>query len=117
MKLPAEGNVGTLPPCASFAEYAPLAAAKLGLRWDAAEAATMDALWAAHAQLERPLLCFLMMRGVLARPIERLILLDRLLFAREAGLPEAYAREVFDPLVSPRCYAVVAASPVPGTRV
>ena len=55
-----------------------------------------------------------MLRGVLSRPIERLILLDRLLFAREAGLSEAYAQEVFDPLVSPRCYAIVATSRAAG---
>ena len=35
--LPREGNVGQIPACDSFAEYARLAAARLGLQYDDAE--------------------------------------------------------------------------------
>ena len=45
----------------------------------------MEALYSKHAHLERPLLCFMMLRGSLAIPIERLILIDRLLFLEESG--------------------------------
>ena len=68
----------------------------------------MARLWEAHAPLERPMRCFVMLRGVLSRPIERLITLDRLLFVHEAGLADAAVHEVFDPRLSPRSLAVVA---------
>ena len=62
---------------------------------------------------------FVMLRGVLARLIERLLTLDRLLFlheayeaagtAQQAGI--TYAEEIFDPSISPRSTAIVAAWP------
>ena len=55
--------------------------------------------------------CFVMLRGVLSRLIERLVTIDRLLFMQEAGLRTAYAEEIFDPRVSPRSNAIVAAWP------
>ena len=109
MKLPRDGNVGPLPQCSTFAQYAQLAYGRLGLTYDADEAARLDGLWSAHAHLERPLRCFLMLRGVLSRPIERVILLDRLLFMREAGMPGTSIREIFDPATSPRSMALIAA--------
>ena len=108
MKLPRDGNVGPIPPCDTFERYAQLAFERLGLRFDDDEASALDALWRRHAHLERPLRCFVMLRGVLARPIERLVVLDRLLFVREAGYHDAFAEEIFDPRVSPRSTAIVA---------
>ena len=53
--------------------------------------------------------CFVMLRGVLSRVIERLITLDRVLFMHEQGVPAACAQEIFDPRISPRNSAIVAA--------
>jgi hypothetical protein len=108
MRLPRDGNVGPLPPFATFAEYAPRACARLGIEYDADEAARLAALWERFAHLERPMRCFVMLRGVLSRLIERLVTVDRLLFMVEAGLGDAYAEEIFDPCVSPRSMVVVA---------
>ena len=58
----------------------------------------------------------LRLRGVLSRPIERLITLDRLLFLRERGLAHAFTEEIFDPRVSPRSHAIVAAVPARESR-
>ena len=108
MRLPRDGNVGAMLPCATFEEYARKACGRLGIEYDDAEAATLAELWEAHAHMERPMRCFVMIRGVLSRPIERLLTLDRLLFMREAGLHEAAADEIFDPRISPRSNAIVA---------
>ena len=108
MKLPRDGNVGSIPPCETFAEYARLACERVGLTWDDEERGRMATLWEAHKHLERPMRCFCMLRGVLQRPIERIILLDRLLFMREAGLKDASMVEIFDPRTSPRSTAIIA---------
>ena len=50
-----------------------------------------------------------MLRGVLSRLIERLLTIDRLLFMHEAGVRDAYTKEIFDPAISPRSFALVAA--------
>ena len=47
--------------------------------------------------------CFVMLRGVLSRPIERLVTLDRLLFMREAGFDHAEIKEIFDPRIAREC--------------
>ena len=108
MRLPREGNVGPLPRCATFAEYARLASERLGAPRDAEAEARWAELWEAHRHLERPLRAFVMLRGLLSRPLERLLLLDRTLFLREAGLHDAQLEEIFDPQVSPRSTAIFA---------
>ena len=70
--------------------------------YDEEEAAKLNAMWEQYKHLERPMRCFVMLRGVLSRLIERLVTIDRLLFMQEAGLRTAYAEEIFDPRVSPR---------------
>ena len=62
LHLPRQGNVGSMPSCSSFGEYARLAAAKLGYTFDPEEEARMHALYERHAHLERPLRCFVMLR-------------------------------------------------------
>ena len=111
MRLPRDGNVGSLPPFDSFEQYAPRACERLGVVYDEEEAAKLNAMWEQYKHLERPMRCFVMLRGVLSRLIERLVTIDRLLFMQEAGLRTAYAEEIFDPRVSPRSNAIVAAWP------
>ena len=117
LKLPRDGNVGSLPVCHSFEQYAELATARLGIKYDEDEKARMAALWATYGvPFERKMHCFVMLRGVLSRIIERVITLDRVLFMREAGIGGAYAEEIFDPRLSPRSNAIVAAWTAGGTR-
>ena len=129
MKLPRDGNVGPLPACDSFAEYAEKACGRLGIVWEEEEAARLDALWQCYSHLERPMRCFVMLRGVLSRPIERMITLDRLLFMKEqlilttqketttqtmaqhpnpSTVVSCTVEEIFDPRLSPRSHAIVA---------
>ena len=73
LRLPSSGNVGSIPLCASFDEYARLACPRVGLPFDEPERARMGTLWERHKHLERPMRAFNMLRGVFARPIERLV--------------------------------------------
>lgn len=63
----------------------------------------------AYAVLDnwRCVVAYYVLRLLLAPLWEELILLDRLLYLRELGYPSALV-PVFDPLISPRNYAVVA---------
>ena len=115
-ELPREGNVGQLAPCATFEEYAQHAAARLRIDFSEQERARMLQIHSQYETLERPLRAFQMLRGLFARPIERLLLIDRLLFLEECAqlqpaqmLPvQTELVPVFDPLTSPRNTAVVA---------
>ncbi|KNC28892.1 hypothetical protein FF38_07376 [Lucilia cuprina] len=51
---------------------------------------------------------FYLLRMTFAPVLESLILLDRLLFLREKGYEQSYLIPVFDPVVSPRHFAIVA---------
>lgn len=51
---------------------------------------------------------FYLIRCMLAPIIESLILLDRLLFLHEQGYEKSFIVQLFDPVVSPRCYGLIA---------
>lgn len=51
---------------------------------------------------------FYFMRCLLAPVVESLLLLDRLLFLYESGHEHAYLVRLFDLVVSPRCYGIIA---------
>ncbi|KAJ3628389.1 hypothetical protein MTP99_015697 [Tenebrio molitor] len=51
---------------------------------------------------------FYLLRCKLSPVIESLILLDRLLFLHERGFSNSILVQFFDPIVSPRCYGIVA---------
>ncbi|XP_008313882.1 putative methyltransferase-like protein 25 [Cynoglossus semilaevis] len=53
------------------------------------------------------MLAFNMLKVTLAPCIEGLILLDRLCYLKEQDVPVSALVQLFDPLLSPRCYAVV----------
>lgn len=54
---------------------------------------------------------FYLMRCLLAPVIESVLLLDRLLFLYENGHEHAFLVKLFDPVISPRCYGIVALKP------
>lgn len=51
---------------------------------------------------------FYILRAHLAPVIEAVILLDRLLFLYECGIQNLYLVQLFDPVISPRCYGIIA---------
>lgn len=51
---------------------------------------------------------FYLLRMTFAPILETLILLDRLLYLKENGYEKSYLVELFDAVISPRCYAIVA---------
>lgn len=59
-----------------------------------------------HHRLEINL--FYLLRMSFAPVIETLILLDRLLYLREHNISDSFLVKLFDPIVSPRCFAIVA---------
>jgi hypothetical protein len=66
----------------------------------------LDKYTAAHG---RQLNCFYQLRALLAPVVESVILLDRLLFMLEhPDTRSASLVKLFDPVTSPRCYALVA---------
>jgi len=50
---------------------------------------------------------FYLIRAMLAPVVESLILLDRLLFLLENNFNNSYLVQLFDPVVSPRCYGII----------
>uniref|UniRef100_A0A1S4H5B8 Methyltranfer_dom domain-containing protein n=1 Tax=Anopheles gambiae TaxID=7165 RepID=A0A1S4H5B8_ANOGA len=59
------------------------------------------------AELEQ-LKVFYLIRQQFAPVVETLILLDRLLYLRECGHDRSFLVQLFEPVVSPRCYALIA---------
>uniref|UniRef100_A0A182NA37 Methyltranfer_dom domain-containing protein n=1 Tax=Anopheles dirus TaxID=7168 RepID=A0A182NA37_9DIPT len=59
------------------------------------------------AELEQ-LKVFYLIRQQFAPVVETLILLDRLLYLRECGYERSFLVKLFEPIVSPRCYALIA---------
>lgn len=50
---------------------------------------------------------FYIIRMLFAPVIETLIMLDRVLFLKENGYEKSYIVQMFDPIISPRCFGVV----------
>lgn len=50
---------------------------------------------------------FYIIRMLFAPVIETVIVLDRLLYLKENGYDESYVVQIFDPVVSPRCFGIV----------
>ncbi|XP_047118887.1 probable methyltransferase-like protein 25 [Schistocerca piceifrons] len=103
-----EGQVGRLAAkCNSFPEYVSKALTKLGV---ASEVSLneIESLYKSHQSHQQKLSVFFMLRAVLAPVIETIILLDRLLYLHEQGIADAHLVQLFDPVTSPRCYAVLA---------
>ncbi|KAF5273060.1 hypothetical protein FQR65_LT04802 [Abscondita terminalis] len=68
----------------------------------------IDDLFNEYKCYEKQLYVFHMLRCMLAPVIESLILLDRLLFLYENGHESALLVHLFDAVVSPRCYGLIA---------
>ncbi|CAG9854557.1 unnamed protein product [Phyllotreta striolata] len=92
---------------ANFSEYVEKALKRLNL-----EPITKDceilSLLKLYEEREYEVYIFFLLRNMLSPIIESLILLDRLLYLQELGLTNSYIVQFFDPVISPRCYGLVA---------
>lgn len=70
---------------------------------------TIDEYIARYSGERRRLAAFVQLRAVLAPVIESLILLDRALYLLEhEHVSQVYLVQMFDPVISPRCYGLIA---------
>uniref|UniRef100_A0A1B6KE51 Methyltransferase domain-containing protein n=1 Tax=Graphocephala atropunctata TaxID=36148 RepID=A0A1B6KE51_9HEMI len=93
--------------CSSFQEYVHKSVQRLGLNIQVVDSELQE-LYDSHSESRKQLHVFFLLRLCVAPAIEGLIMLDRLLYLREQGVQDAYLTQLFDPVVSPRCYAIVA---------
>lgn len=105
---PIERDVGRIGvKCQNFVEYVHKASTILGchIPMDDDE---LRIYYKSFEPFEKKLHFYFMLRVVMAPVIEGIILLDRLLFLREKGIEKSYLVKLFDPVISPRCYGIVA---------
>ncbi|XP_062135065.1 probable methyltransferase-like protein 25 [Drosophila sulfurigaster albostrigata] len=108
-QLKNELQVGKVRKFGSFSEYVQKCAKKLNAPWLAAvEEAELQALLKAHEQDRQYLELFYLIRMSFAPILESVILLDRLLYLKELGYEHSYLIDLFDAVISPRHYAIVA---------
>lgn len=91
----------------NFIEYVKSSLERLKIDIDLNETELND-FYSMYECKEDELNVFYLLRCMLAPIVENVILLDRLLFLHENGYENAYLLELFKPIVSPRCYCIVA---------
>lgn len=60
-----------------------------------------------YCELWSPMQLFYIIRLLFAPVIETLIILDRLLYLKENSYDRSYVVQMFDPVLSPRCFGIV----------
>lgn len=91
----------------TFENYASEALKHLGYN-KSADCEELKELYGVYEKSRGEFNVFYLMRCLLAPVVESLLLLDRLLFLYESGHEHAYLVRLFDPVVSPRCYGIIA---------
>uniref|UniRef100_A0A182Q4U8 Methyltransferase domain-containing protein n=1 Tax=Anopheles farauti TaxID=69004 RepID=A0A182Q4U8_9DIPT len=95
--------------CNGFVDYVRKSVRRLGLIESVTitEESLLEMETRFAAELEQ-LKVFYLIRQQFAPVVETLILLDRLLYLRECGYERSFLVKLFEPVVSPRCYALIA---------
>jgi len=107
-ELKNELQVGKVRKFESFEEYIQKCATKLDAPWLAAvEKEELQSLLQEYAVHKYFLDLFYLLRMSFAPVLESLILLDRLLYLKELGYERSYLIDLFDPVISPRHFAIV----------
>lgn len=102
-------QVGKVKKCDDFVEYVQKCSKKLNEPWLAEiKEGELKALLQQHESDQHYLSLFYLLRMSFAPVVESLILLDRLLFLKELGYEHSYLIDLFDAVISPRHYAIVA---------
>ncbi|RZC34947.1 methyltransferase-like protein 25 [Asbolus verrucosus] len=91
----------------NFIEYSKVAMKRIDVDVDISEEKIKEFSSLYECRIDE-LNIFYLLRCKLAPVIETLILLDRLLFLHEKGFENSFLIQFFDPVVSPRCYGIVA---------
>ncbi|KAK5649953.1 hypothetical protein RI129_000982 [Pyrocoelia pectoralis] len=93
--------------CDNFVEYVRMSLGNIDIKLDLSNDELIK-LYGDYEVYESQLYVFYLLRCMLAPLIEAIILLDRLLFLHENGHTTAFLTQLFDPIISPRCYALIA---------
>ncbi|EDW90824.1 methyltransferase-like protein 25 [Drosophila yakuba] len=112
-QLKNELQVGKVRKFDSFQEYIQKCSTKLDAPWLAAvEEEELQSLLQEYAVDKHYLDLFYLLRMSFAPVLESLILLDRLLYLKELGYKRSYLINLFDPVISPRHFAIVSIKPL-----
>ncbi|XP_017479501.1 PREDICTED: methyltransferase-like protein 25 [Rhagoletis zephyria] len=103
-------QVGKIRKYSNFSEYIELCSKKLStsnadLHWSAESIERVQQQYAFDAHYMH---LFHLMRMCFAQVLESLILLDRLLYLKELGYEKSYLLSVFDAVISPRRFGIIA---------
>ncbi|XP_044584278.1 methyltransferase-like protein 25 [Cotesia glomerata] len=103
-------RVGRGAPTEDFPTYATWALKKIGLEQNQIPSTEdLDKLHRAYADREWKMNAFQYLRVHLAPLIESALVLDRVIYLQKSGkCSKASVVRIFDPLLSPRCYAIIA---------
>ncbi|XP_017961249.1 methyltransferase-like protein 25 isoform X2 [Drosophila navojoa] len=102
-------QVGKVQKFNNFIEYVQKCSKKLNASWLAeVKEDELEALLQKYESDKHYLSLFYLLRMSFAPVVESLILLDRLLYLKELGYTHSYLIDLFDAVISPRHYAVVA---------
>ena len=94
--------------CQDFTQYVRKAEDELGICCDLTDTQIEEMFSDLEKKHWRQLVCFYQYRALFALLIESIILTDRLLYLREKGISNSMIVKLFDSVVSPRCFALVA---------
>ncbi|XP_022912237.1 probable methyltransferase-like protein 25 [Onthophagus taurus] len=92
----------------SFGDYVKESFKRLELDHSFLNDADIEEVFNLFVNREKELYFFTLLRAFMAPAIESLILLDRLLYLKENGVENSFLTHLFDPVVSPRCYGIIA---------
>lgn len=90
-----------------FSQYARKALNRLNLNVDFSDD-HLNNFCESFIPRENELYVFNLIRCMLAPVIESIILIDRLLYLHECGCENSFLVQLFDPVISPRCYGIIA---------
>lgn len=92
--------------CNTFLDYVRFAAKRINAAFDLSEQQIYDVFLEFESR-EVELNVFYLLRAFLAQVVESVILLDRLLFLLEQGYSGSYLVQLFNRVLSPRCYGLI----------
>lgn len=102
-------QVGRMKNCGTFSEYVRRCTNRKNLTVDGVQDdAFLEQLMESYRHENRLLELFYLIRMTYAPVLESLILLDRVLYLKEQNIDSVFLVKLFDPVISPRCYGVVA---------
>lgn len=100
-------QVGRMKKIGSFAEYVAKCAKRADLNLQPNDD-DLKQLLGEHEFERRRMDLFYLVRMTFAPLLESVLVLDRVLYLKEQGVEDVFLVQLFDAVVSPRCYAVVA---------